>query len=222
MKIVKSFHLPTGWTCVAQQMFLPIPVLFFMTGAETHGCWCLTNQPPHPLSTISLDILPLRRRARFSALLLFIHPSAWNMDGLHMRSSPWSACKDDDARKCWDLPNFLSCVEIKGLGKKCHRHAVHSQMQARKTLWDVKGVSRSTKSQLLEWLCCCVLHGDNFLHLPAGALILLLDRLLTAVGIEYLFYRRDTLQFHHHSIHHILVELSAHREASPTTQQAVA
>jgi hypothetical protein len=81
---------------------------------------------------------------------------------------------------------------------------VYVRFQARKStiLGSGKGVSRSTKSQLLEWLVC-VLHGDNFPHLPAGALILLLDRLLTAVGIEYLFYRRDTLQFHHHSIHHI-------------------
>jgi len=85
--------------------------------------------------------------------------------------------------------------------------AVHSHAFPAAWRWwqRQKGVSRSTKSQLLEWCAALlgVLHGDNFSHLPADALILLLDRLLTAVGIEYLFYRRDTLQFHHHSIHHI-------------------
>jgi hypothetical protein len=91
---------------------------------------------------------------------------------------------------------------IKLWRKRFHRHA---ECILQRWWQRQKGVSLSTKSQLLKWCAAllCVLHGDNFLHLPAGALILLLDRLLTAVGIEYLFYRRDTLQFHHHSIHHI-------------------
>lgn len=205
-----KFLSPTGGTfashskCFAQSQF------YFSWRTQKHrqkgkNAFSLMPNQPSPTQH-NLSIFPQTgTRAFLPFFYSFIHPHEIWMDYAcdHRPGAP----KDDDARKCWDLPNF--CLNIRE--KSCwHSDVWVCRQWEQKRACDVKGVSRSTKSQLLEWLCC-VLHGDNFPHLPVGALILLLDRLLTAVGIEYLFYRRDTLQFHHHSIHHIGW---AHREAS--------